>query len=443
MSTDRREPAPGRHELRVLFVCGGDFSGASEKQAVWFAEELLRHGHAAMISVVGDAATASVEGVDRIAGLELHGHRFRGRRLRASDLAAARRFRPTLVHSFSPRMSMVTASAAYADATGAPVFVHWEDDEWSIRDDPMRRSIYRRLGRSARRVVAKLRPAQGSFATPASLRWSASHAAGFDALTPQLAERVRQRLGRDCAVVLPITPRSPKDVAVPEPTALPTSLDGKQVLLYTGSVHPASEIDLEIALRATAEVQRRGWPVTFVHAGSILRRYRPERFVADAGVRTGTAVFLGYLPYARIPPLLRSATILLQPGRPTEFNRLRLPSKLQAYLASGTPTITFATGFGELLADRREVLKTRTGDPSELADRIVELLVDRELRATLGREGPRAAERLFNPMRNTEALIAHYRASLGLGSPEALHAQPPRPGVSETPSDPTARHEPE
>lgn len=403
---------PDAAELRVLFVCGGDFSGASEKQAVWFAEQLLHHGHSVMISVMGDVRTAASEGLDRIEGLERHGHRFRGRRLRSADLAAARRFGPTLIHSWSPRLAMVAASAEYSDATRAPVFVHWEDDEWSIRSDPMRRSLYRRAGRYARRMIAHSRPAHGWFATPGSLQWAIGSAAGFDALTPALAEHVTQRLGRACAVVLPITPRSQVRSDAADGVTLPLGLDGTRILLYTGSVHPASEIDLELGLRATAEVQRRGFAVSFVHAGSILQRYRPDRFVTEAGVREGSTAFLGYLPYKEIPPLLRRASILLQPGRPTDFNRLRLPSKLQAYLASGTPTITFAAGFGELLTDRQEVLKTHTGDPSELADRIVELLEDEALRTTLSRGGPAAAERLFNPETNTEALIAHYRSCL-------------------------------
>jgi glycosyltransferase involved in cell wall biosynthesis len=102
--------------------------------------------------------------------------------------------------------------------------------------------------------------------------------------------------------------------------------------------------------------------------------------------------------------------VLLQPGAPTEFNRLRLPSKLQAYLASGTPTVTFAVGFGEQLEDRREALKTYTAEPGELADRIVEVLEDEQLRACLAVGGPAAARRLFDPGTNTDKLEAHYRA---------------------------------
>jgi glycosyltransferase involved in cell wall biosynthesis len=118
-----------------------------------------------------------------------------------------------------------------------------------------------------------------------------------------------------------------------------------------------------------------------------------------------------------VPALLRRADVLLQPGPPSDFNRLRLPSKMQAYLASGRPTVTFAVGFAELLEDREEVVKTHTGDPSELADRVEEVLDDGALRARLEHGGPAAAARLLDPARNTDALLAHYREALGPGQP--------------------------
>lgn len=323
---------------------------------------------------------------------------------------AARAFRPDLVHAWSPRLAMVAAARQYACATGAPLVVHWEDDEWSIRTDPMRRSRARRVARAARSTAAELAlPAQGWFATPGTLRWIRGRAAGHDALTPALAAHVSQRIGRPCSVVLPISPH-PQPTG--DPPTLPAAAERGPLLLYTGSVHPASEIDLEIALRATAEVQARGYRVSFAHAGSILPRYRPEGLAAEVGVVPGTIAFLGYLPFAAIPPLLRRAAILLQPGMPTDFNRLRVPSKLQAYLASGVPTVTFSVGFGELLADREEVLKTYGGEPSELAERIIELLEDGGLRARLARGGPAAARRLFDRGSNGDALERHYRAVL-------------------------------
>jgi glycosyltransferase involved in cell wall biosynthesis len=282
----------------------------------------------------------------------------------------------------------------------------------------MGRSAVRRLLRPAKRTLARLHPPLGAAMTEACLRWVSQHAVGMDALTPALAEHVARRTGRECEVILPVTPPALRGGASP---AAGTPLDRfgtAPVALWTGALHPGLERDLRLSLQAIAQVQSRGHSIAFAHVGSVLPRYRPEEWARQAGVREGTAAFLGYVPYPQIPALLDRASILLSAGHPNEYNRLRLPSKLQAYLASGTPTITYGVGFGELLEDRSEALLQRTGDPEELADLIVELLDDRTLREALSRGGPAAAARLFDPARNTQTLIRYYRRAIaGAGEP--------------------------
>jgi glycosyltransferase involved in cell wall biosynthesis len=395
--------------LRVLIVCQGDLAGASEKQALGFAEQLAQSGHEVMLSLRGDPATAAREGAGGVPGLTVRFHAFRGPRLRREDIDAARAFAPQLVHSFNARHVTLTAARAYADATNTPVCCHWEDDEWSIRGGYGRRSLPRRVARLGRRVLAPLAPGQGVFVTPRSLAWVRSNAAGHDALTPALAVRVQELFGRDCAVVLPITPDT---TTTADPPALPAAVDGRTLVGLTGEIHPGSVEDLELALNAVAQLQRHGRDVALVHAGKVLPRFDADQIARDAGVAPGTAVFLGYLPFAQIPPLLERLDILVQPGRPSDYNRLRLPSKMQAYLLSGTPTVTFAVGFAELLADGDEVLKLHGFDPAELAERLERIIADPDLTARLATGARAAAERLFDRERNGDALVAHYRAVL-------------------------------
>ena len=397
--------------LRVVFVCQGDLGGPSEKQALAFAQQLAARGHRVMLSLNGDERSAAAELTAPVDGLQVRFHAFRGRALRTADLDAVRAFRATLVHSFNARVRTLVAARAYARAAGAPVFVHWEDDEWSIRRGYGRRSAFRRVARLARRVLAPVAPDQGVFVSRRSTHWAAHHARGHDALTPALAERVRERLGRDCAVVLPVTPKI-AHAGAPAPP-LPDALASKLLVGFTGEVHPGSVADLELALRATALAQARGIDLAFVHTGKVLPRFDTAAMARAAGVAAGTAIFLGYLPFVQIPPLLRRLDILVQPGEPSDYNRLRLPSKMQAYLESGTPTITFAVGFAELLADGEEVLKLHGFDPEELADRITDVATDQALAQRLARGARAAADRLFDPARNCDALLAHYRAHLG------------------------------
>lgn len=414
--------------LRVLIVCQNDLAGASEKQALCFGMELAHNGHHVLLSLHGDPASAQSEGAVDVENLQVHFHEFRGRTLRRRDLTAARDFAPTLIHAFNARVPIATAARAYARATAAPVFVHWEDDEFGILERVNTRSLVRRLASRARRIACVVYPPAGPMVTAPTLRW-AQNAAGHDALTAALADWVRDQLRRPCQVVMPIVQH------VHEPPAAPSDrlkdLRGRQVLMLTGEVHGGSITDLVLALRATAVLREKGHDVVLVHAGRVGARFDVDTLVREAGLTPEDARFLGYLPFAAIPPLLREADVLLQPGAPSRFNRLRLPSKMQAYLASGVPTVTFAIGFAEVLADGAEVLKLQTAEVDELAGAVAAIITDPLLREHLGKRGRSAAQRLFDPATNGAVLVDHFRAGLNTATSRSPTARRP-----DTPSSP-------
>jgi glycosyltransferase involved in cell wall biosynthesis len=413
MSRPPTDSAQSRHygePLSVLFVCQHDLTGPSEKQMMGFAQQLASWGHKVMFSFGTDGGSQRREGLLIGPGITLHEHRFAGRRLRPGDRQIALGFQPSLIHAVNSRVPTAAATADYARATGSPVFVHFEDNEWSPWRGVPGESAYYRLGRHIRRLESFISPASWPHSTARTRRWVRRDAAALDALTPELAQEVERRLGRSCATLLPVTPRldaadSAREVELPEPLArLPLAM-------VTGTIYPFSLDDTLQGLRAVAQVQRAGYELGYVHPGNIHPRIDASELAEQAGLMPGTYVFPGQLGYGRIGPLLKRATVLLQPGAPSEFNRLRLPSKLQTYLASGVPTITFSVGFGRMLGDD-EALKIRTSEPAELAAQIIRLLADDSLRATLAVGARRAAERLFNRERNTGLLLGHYRSAL-------------------------------
>lgn len=105
--------------------------------------------------------------------------------------------------------------------------------------------------------------------------------------------------------------------------------------------------------------------------------------------------------------------MLVQPGAPTEFNRLRLPAKVHDYLMAGRPVVTFAAGFGELLCDRRDAVLTRTGEPQELADAIEWVLADPRRAKMLGEAGRRRALQLFAPGEIARQTVTYYERARG------------------------------
>lgn len=376
------------------------------------APELLARGHAVAVSC-GSGPGIAPAGIE---GLEVWPHRLRGPRLAAEARRRARAFAPTLVYAFSPRLPVITASRSYASTVGAPLFVHFEDDEWGLAagraDDP----LWRRGARRTSRAAGALLPSLWPFVSDRSLRWVAENAAGLDALTPSLSEEVRTRLDRGCRVVPPPSTRSGQG----DPAATP-GLSGIRpdaaVVAYTGAVFGAHLADFELALAAVGLLRAQGRSVALVQTGRTAPRFDLPALARTHGLGEESAVFLGYRNPDEVDALLARADVLVQPGHPSDFNRLRLPAKLPGYLRSGTPTVTFAVGAGELLEDRREVLKTHTGRPEELALRIAELLDDPALAAELSRNGPRAAERLFAPGHAASELVDHFSSTLSTVQP--------------------------
>jgi len=396
--------------LRILFVLQDDFTSPTEQQAFGFAQELARRGHEVMLSIACPPESLEQENLSLPERVTMVRHVLRGPFVSSEARERVRAFAPHVIHSWKPRAPSIAAARAYSRVTGAPCVVHFEDDEWKPWPTAAA-GIRARLGLLRRRALAPVDPKSWQFSTPGVLRWVRRNAAAVDAIVPTLAREVEARLGRDCTVILPALPRASSNPAarsmLPDPGP-----DGPGYILFTGRVTASSLPDLRYAIEAIASVRRRGLDVRLVQAGTVQAGCDLLPLVDDAGLERDALIQLGHIAVGDIAATLRSATVLLQPGPPSRFNRLRLPAKIGLYLGSGVPTITFAGGLGELLADREEVLMTYTEDPEELADRIAELVTDPDVRRRLARSGPLAAKRLFDAASNTDALLAYYRSAL-------------------------------
>jgi len=390
-------------EQRLLIVCAADFAAPSEQQAFAIAQWVVANGGRAMISIRGETASLNAQGFADAEHIEiLPRGRLRGRA--PDEYSRVCAFRPTAIYAFCPRPPVVAAARRYKAVTGAPVFVHFEDNEWGLAVLPRTHSASRRAAWTLLRAASSFLPEVYPRPTDASLTWVVAHAQALDALTPALAREVTSRHERDCQMLLPVTAR----VASMGTTQEQRSSDSDTTVLgFTGAVFGPHLPDYEILLKAIAELQHRGQRIKLVHAGRLARRFDPARLAADAGVAPGTVDYRGQLPVRDARAILNDVDVLVQPGAPSEFNRLRLPSKLQTYLASGTPVITFAVGFGELLEHRVDAFLTRSGSPRELADAITTVVSDRDLNSCLAVGGPEAARRLFDTERNATQLMRH------------------------------------
>jgi rhamnosyl/mannosyltransferase len=142
-----------------------------------------------------------------------------------------------------------------------------------------------------------------------------------------------------------------------------------------------------------------------------------ERLAAQAsqlGI-AGRVHFLGDVPDAELPALLRAADLFVLPAH-LRAEALGL-AQIEA-LASGLPCVSTELGTGTSYANLHGVtgLVVPPGDPAALAKAINELLADDERRLRLGAAGRRRAEALFSRAGMLDAVEAVYRDVVRYGT---------------------------
>lgn len=163
---------------------------------------------------------------------------------------------------------------------------------------------------------------------------------------------------------------------------LPTK---KEIVLFLGNLVPQK--GPQILLSAMKIVQRRHPDAYLVVGGSgSLKENLIE--IATRSKLKDNVVFTGYIPTDRTPLYYRAADIFVLPSFSEAF-----PLTLLEAGAAGLPIVaTDVGGVSDILHDGANGLITKTGDPEDLASKIVSLLDDNELREEMGKKGKMLAE---------------------------------------------------
>lgn len=396
--------------MRVAFCCLGDFEAPpGPRQILLLARALEAAGHRCLVLVENDPRTIRLV-AGGAQGVQIGRYRFVGPRLSAQTRASVASFRPDIVHCYEPRTAPLAAALELSGAEDVPLCVRFADDDEMLREAAGGSGPRGALGRPLLLAAGTVLPNRWPYKHPIHHRRMLWRARGYDAITPALAAEVSRRYGVACEGILPAVPPGPADPVDAEglrpKLGLPASAP---LVVYTGSVFRAHHEDFQLLLRAFAIVAGRDRDAVLVHTGRIADRYRRSDLLALTGSGAARTRFLGFLEDpADLHALLGEAAVLVQPGVPTEFNRLRLPAKVHDYLMAGGPVVTFAAGFGELLEDRRDAVLTRGGEPDELAEAIEWVLADRRRARMLGEAGRRRALQLFAPEEIARQTVAYY-----------------------------------
>jgi glycosyltransferase involved in cell wall biosynthesis len=398
--------------MNVLFVCLGDFKAPpGARQILLLAQALQDASHQCLVLVEGDPETVELAG-GNIGAVGVGAYRFKGPVLSRKTLARARDFRPDVIHCYEPRTAPLSAALQLSRHLRVPLCVRFADDDELLYREAGGEGWRGRLGRPALLAAGTLQPNRWPYKHPLHHRRMLARAAGYDAITPTLAAAVAERYGVACRGILPALPPG-------APAALSPGIRERHgldrdapIILYTGSVFRPHFPDFELLLRAFGDVVVRHPDALLVHTGRFAERYT-EAVLRDAAGRGGERLrLLGFLAQpSDLEALMAEASVLVQPGAPNDFNRLRLPAKVHDYLLAGRPTVTFAVGLGEMLVDRVHAALTRTGNSAELAEAIDWVLQDRDRAEQMAAAGRLRAVELFDPEAVVDQTLSLYVAA--------------------------------
>lgn len=204
----------------------------------------------------------------------------------------------------------------------------------------------------------------------------------------------RHYIGVDCAA---IRPRSPDEET-------PTILHVARLVEVKGAAY---------LLRALAALPPRHAQVQLVVIGDGPLRGALAKLAGTLGLG-GRVRFLGALPHAEVLAWMRKAAMLALPSVRTRTGRVEgLGMVLLEAAATGVPSVgSRIGGIPEGIVDGETGLLAPERDAAALAQRISDLLDDRDRRARMGAAARAHAESRFDLGRQTETLEGFYDAIL-------------------------------
>ena len=179
----------------------------------------------------------------------------------------------------------------------------------------------------------------------------------------------------------------------------------EEIVLYIGQLHGAQYVDLFI--QAAEFVLNKRQNVKFMIVGDGFLQSRLRQLVYDLGLRE-KIIFTGAVQHDAIPSYIAASSICVAPFRDTSVTRCKSPLKIVEYMASGKAIVASNVGeVGKMLTGAG--ILTKAGDHRQLAEGILKLLTDKNLRDKLGKAARKKAEEQFNWPRTAANLMRAYQ----------------------------------
>jgi len=165
--------------------------------------------------------------------------------------------------------------------------------------------------------------------------------------------------------------------------------EDKLVVLFVGSLLPVKGV--EYLLRSMPIILSAISNVVFVIVGEGFQRDFLERLGRKLGV-SKSVIFTGQVQRSEMPFFFAACDVFVMPSLSEGFNNAVIEA-----MASGKPVVgTSVGGTRDQIRDGLNGYLVESGNPRELADRVLLLLSDARRRKVMGRESRKIVEREFS-----------------------------------------------
>jgi len=396
--------------VRIILVGYWDLTGPGVIHAYHFAWHLKRLGHDVMLLIRGMANTAEL--MAEPAEFPILEIGFAGGVLRGSVLRKCLRFKPDLVHVWTPRDVPARVALEICYYSKAKLVVHYEDDEdaiYAANQGAVDESLSS-LG------DVLLLPGSWNWINPLTAGLLRRYADAFTAIIPTYLDKLADLGERPMHILYPgVDLDRFRPSASGKPVRSELEIAEAKLLVYGGTIGKTHR--WQILFEAFAELAQRHQDLHLMVVGRLLPDQEIRGLLEKQGLLERFHL-VELASHADMHHYLGAGDVLVQFGPSDDFNRYRLPAKIPEYLAMGKPVVTFDVGIGEQFSDGEDVLLTRTDAPSEFAAQIERILGDDALAARLGENARRRAEELFSWDKNTRGLAAFYEQVLAIPTKE-------------------------
>lgn len=169
-----------------------------------------------------------------------------------------------------------------------------------------------------------------------------------------------------------------------------------------------SEVLAEAALKVVSQKQN----ISFIFVGDGFFRKSTENIIKSR-YKGNKIVFTGAIPYKLIPNYLSVCDILVNPTKstPDKSEFFGSPTKIFEYMSMGKAIISSNVGqMGKILEHKKDAYLVEPDNPSILAQVIIELSGNKELRKKMGKNARKKIVKNYTWEKNVENVIKLYNS---------------------------------